>query len=149
VRLRNRSEHPETETGAVEAPARGRVAVKSTLDSLRRGVRIHSLVFAIHLTRGTDRPYDVVWEGLTFARVDRSGVRGKVAFSKHGVVGLFYDPASPQAPPNLKKKYDLSAHLAGIPGPLLQHAKREVLSAFELDAGPVVTSAFWSDVQGD
>lgn len=106
-------------------------------------------MFAVHLTRGADRPYDVVWEGLTYARADRSGVRGKVAFCKYGVVGLFYDPASPQAPANSKKKYDLSAQLAGMPEPLLQHAKREVLSAFELDAGPVVTSAFWSDAQGD
>jgi hypothetical protein len=121
---------------------------KTTIDQLRRGARIHSLVFAAHVIRGADRPYDVAWEGLTYARADRSGVRGKVAFCKHGVAGLFYDPASPQAPANLKKKYDLSLHVQGMPDPLLQHVKREVLSAFDLDSGPVVTSVFWSDATG-
>lgn len=121
---------------------------KSTIDQLRRGARIHSLVFAVHLIRGADRPFDLVWEGLTYARTDRSGVRGKLAFCKYGVAGLFYDAASPQAPANLKKKYELGAHLAGMPEPLLQHVKREVLAAFDLDAGPVVTSAFWSDPTG-
>jgi hypothetical protein len=92
----------------------------------------------------------VVWEGLTYSRADRSGVRGKLAFCKYGVAGLFYDPASPQAPANLKKKYELALHLQGMPDLLQQHLKRErILAGFDLDSGAVLTSAFWSDAAGD
>jgi hypothetical protein len=124
-----------------------------TVDQLRRGARIHSLLFAARLAKGTDRPYDVAWEGLRFRRSERDGSRGAISFSKLGVVALFYDPKSKEGPLELKKAYKLEAQLKGMPPQFAQHLKREtVFDAMEVDIdgkfAPVVTAAFWSERDG-
>lgn len=124
-----------------------------TTDFLRRGARIHSLAFATSLARNADRPYDVTWEQLRYRRADREGTRGTVLFSKAGAIGVFFDPRSPQAPANMKKPYRLELHFEGIPDALMQLARREVLDGMEMNVGDatvkVVTSAFWSNPQGE
>src|SRR5690348_4165095 len=123
-----------------------------THDALRRGARIHSLMRAVFLARSADRPFDVTWEKLNYRRTDADGARGTVAFSKIGVVGVFFDAKSTQAPANRKKPYALDVHFQGIPEPLLAHARREAFPRMELPeagaSGPVVTAAFWSDKEG-
>jgi hypothetical protein len=125
----------------------------ATVDQLRRGARIHSVLFAAHLSKGTDRPYDVAWEGLRYRRSERDGSRGAISFSKLGVVALFYDPKSKEGPLELKKAYKLEKQLAGMPPQFAQHLKREsVYDALEVDIdgkfAPVVTAAFWSERDG-
>lgn len=116
-----------------------------TLDHLRRGARIHTLIFAVHVGRGSDRPYDLTWDGLHYARNDRSGARGVVAFSKAGVIGVFFDPTKADAQ---KKPPKLDTHFAKAPPALMQLAKREVLDVFDIGKGPAITAAFWSDNTG-
>lgn len=124
-----------------------------TVDQLRRGARLHSLFFAAHLAKGSDRPYDVAWEGLRFRRSERDGSRGAISFSKLGVVALFYDPKSKEGPLEMKKGYKLDNQLKGMPPQFAQHLKREsVYDAMDVDIdgkfAPVVTAAFWSERDG-
>ena len=125
----------------------------ATVDQLRRGARIHSLLFAAHLAKNTERPYDVAWEGLRYRRSERDGTRGVISFSKLGVVALFYDPKSKEGPLELKKAYKLDAQLKGMPPQFATHIKREtLLDAMDVDVGgklePVVTATFWSERDG-
>ncbi len=125
----------------------------ATVDQLRRGARLHSLLFAAHLARSPERPYDVTWEGLRYRRSERDGTRGAISFSKLGVVALFYDPKSKEGPLELKKAYKLDAQLKGMPPQFAQHLKREsVFDAMDVDVGgtlaPVVTATFWSERDG-
>jgi hypothetical protein len=120
-----------------------------TVDTLRRGARIHSLLYAAHLSKNPDRKYDVTWEGHHYRRSDVSGARGTVTFSKHGVVGVFFDPKSPRAPAPGKKQKKLEEHFVGIPAPLLALAKRETLATMDDGVGPVVTAAIWSMPDGE
>jgi len=105
-----------------------------TVDALRRGARIHSLMRAVYLARSRERPFDVTWERLNYRRTDADGVRGTVCFSKAGAVGLFFRP--------------LEAHFEGAPEPLMQHARREGFPTMDLEGRTVVTAAFWSDKDG-
>ena len=125
----------------------------ATVDQLRRGARLHSLLFASYLAKSTERPYDVAWEGLRYRRAERDGTRGAISFSKLGVVALFYDPKSKEGPLELKKAYKLENQLKGMPPQFTQHLKREnVFDAMDVDVGgelkPVVTAAFWSERDG-
>lgn len=119
-----------------------------TVDALRRGARIHSLMRAVYLARSRERPFDVTWERLNYRRTDADGVRGTVCFSKAGAVGLFFRPSSPGAPANRQKPYVLEAHFEGAPEPLMQHARREGFPTMDLEGRTVVTAAFWSDKDG-
>lgn len=110
-------------------------------------------MFAARLAKGTDRPYDVAWEGLRFRRSEKDGSRGAISFSKLGVVALFYDPKSKEGPLELKAAYKLETQLKGMPPAFAQHLKREtVFDAMEVDIdgkfAPVVTAAFWSERDG-
>ena len=109
------------------------------VEQLRRGARIHSLVYAAFLARNPPRLYDVTWQGLLYQRVDKNGARGVVGFSKLGAVGLFYDPAAAEAGTSAK----IEAHVKGMPDGLLSHARREFFSAMD-----GVTAAFWNDRDG-
>ncbi len=116
---------------------------------LRRGARIHSLLYAAYIAKSPSRQYDVTWEGHHFRRSDVSGARGTVTFSKHGVVAVFFEPKSPRAPLPGKKQKQLEDHFKGIPAVLMQLAKRETLGTMDDGDGPVVTAAFWSVLQGE
>lgn len=125
----------------------------NTVDQLRRGARIHSLLFAAHLAVRNERPYDVAWEGLRYRRSEPDGTRGAISFSKLGVVALFYDPKSKEGPLELKKAYKLEAQLKGMPPAFAQHLKREnTFDAMDVDIdgkfAPVVTACFWSERDG-
>ena len=120
-----------------------------TLDHLRRGARIHSVLYASFIARNTDRQYDVVWEGLGYRRTTKAGATGIVVFSKSGAVGAFFEPESPRNPKTAKKKTPLGDHVKGIPTALGNVAKRETFPAMALDtADPAVTAVFWSDPKG-
>ncbi len=116
---------------------------------LRRGARIHSLLYAAHLSKNPDRRYDVTWEGHHYRRSDVAGGRGTVTFSKHGVVAVFFDPKSPRAPAPGKKQKKLEEHFVGIPAALLALAKRETLATMDDGDGPVITAAAWSAPGGE
>ena len=116
---------------------------------LRRGARIHSLLYAAYLAKKPDRQYDVTWEGHHYRRSDASGARGTVTFSKHGVVAVFFDPKSPGAPAPGKKQKKIEDHFKGIPDVLMSLARRETLGTMDDGVGPVVTAAFWSTPQGE
>lgn len=121
-----------------------------TLDQLRRGARIHSLIYASFIARNTDRQYDVVWEGLHYRRTTKEGANGIVVFSKSGAVGAFFEPTSPRSPKTAKKKTPLAEHTKGIPSALANVAKREAFPAMALDTDePMVTAVFWNDAQGN
>jgi hypothetical protein len=121
-----------------------------TLDQLRRGARIHSLVYASFIARNTDRQYDVVWEGLGYRRTSKDGATGIVVFSKSGAVGAFFEPSSPRSPKTTKKKPPLAEMTKGIPSALANVAKREAFPAMSLDTDdPMVTAVFWSDSKGE
>lgn len=110
-------------------------------------------MFAARIAKGTERPYDVAWEGLRFRRSEKDGSRGAISFSKLGVVSLFYDPKSKDGPLELKKAYKLENQLKGMPPQFAQHLKREtVFDAMEVDIdgkfAPVVTASFWSERDG-
>ncbi len=125
------------------------IVANRTVDTLRRGARIHSLLYAAHLSKNPDRKYDVTWEGHHYRRSDVSGARGTVTFSKHGVVAVFFDPRSPRAPAPGKKQKKLEEHFVGIPAALLTLAKRETLATMDDGVGPVVTAAIWSTPEGE
>jgi hypothetical protein len=116
------------------------VVGQRTVDQLRRGARMHSLVYAAYLAKNPSRQYDVAWSELTYTRNSASGARGSIAFSRAGAVALFYDEARfGQA----KKPLSREAHLAGLPDVLLRTAKDSLLPNYER-----VTAAFWSDRDG-
>jgi hypothetical protein len=122
--------------------------MKSTVDQLRRGARVHSLMFASFVAKNSDRPYDVAWEGLIYRRADKTGASGAVVFGRAGAIGVFYDPRL--ADKATKKTADVSAMLKGAPPAILQVAKREALPLMSLDTEvPRMTAAFWSDAQGN
>jgi hypothetical protein len=111
-----------------------------TIDQLRRGARMHSLVYAAHLAKNPSRQYDVAWSDLTYTRNSASGARGSVAFSRAGAVAVFYDDARfGQA----KKPPSRDAQLAGLPELLLRTAKDLLLPTYDR-----VTAAFWTDREG-
>jgi hypothetical protein len=110
--------------------------VTRNVDGLRRGARIHSLLYAVHLARNPLRTYDVTWQGLVYHRCNARGTRGFVAFSKAGAMGLFYDPDA--------KAAKLEALLTGVPEALRAYARREKL----FDVLDSVTAAIWSDATG-
>jgi len=121
-----------------------------TLDNLRRGARIHSLVYASFIARNTDRIYDVVWEGLGYRRTHKDGAQGLVMFSKNGAVGAFFEPTSPKNPKTTKKKTPIAEHTKGMPSALATLAKREVFPAMTLDTDePLFTALLWNDAQGN
>lgn len=114
-------------------------ATTRNVEQLRRGARIHSLVYAAYLARSPPRLYDVTWQGLLYQRVDKDGARGVVGFSKLGAVGLFFDPQAAEGGTSTK----IEAHVKGMPDGLLSHARREFFSAMD-----EVTAAFWNDREG-
>ncbi len=121
--------------------------MKSTVDQLRRGARVHSLMFASYVAKNSDRPYDVAWEGLVYRRADKNGASGAIVFGRAGAIGVFFDPRI--ADKATKKASDIPAMLKGAPPPILQVAKREALPLMSLDTDvPRLTAAFWSDAQG-
>jgi hypothetical protein len=116
------------------------VVGQRTVDQLRRGARMHSLMYAAYLAKNPSRQYDVTWSELTYTRNSASGARGSVAFSRAGAVALFYDETRfGQA----KKPLSREAHLAGLPDLLLRTAKDLLLPNYDR-----VTAAFWSDRDG-
>jgi hypothetical protein len=128
--------------------ARAGDPVKSTVEELRRGARVHSLMFASYVAKNSDRPYDVAWEGLVYRRADKNGASGAVVFGRAGAVGVFYDPRL--ADKATKKTADVTAMLKGAPPAILQVAKREALPLMSLDTDvPRMTAAFWSNAQGE
>ena len=121
--------------------------MKSTVDQLRRGARVHSLMFASYVAKNSDRPYDVAWEGLVYRRADKTGASGAIVFGRAGAVGVFFDPRSIDKA--TKKAADVTAMLKGAPAAILQVARREALPLMSLDTDiPRMTAAFWSDAQG-
>jgi hypothetical protein len=111
-----------------------------TVEQLRRGARIHSLMYAAYLAKNPSRQYDVAWDGLTYTRSTATGARGSVAFSRAGAIALFYDDARfGQA----KKPLSQEAHLAGVPDLLIRTAKDLLLPGYDR-----VTAAFWTDRDG-
>ncbi len=121
--------------------------MKSTVEQLRRGARVHSLMFASYVAKNSDRPYDVAWDGLVYRRADKTGASGAIVFGRAGAVGVFFDPRFTDKA--TKKTADVTAMLKGAPPAILQVAKREALPLMSLDTDvPRMTAAFWSDAQG-
>ena len=113
-------------------------------------------MYASYIARNPDRLYDVTWEGLGYRRTTKEGATGIVMFSKHGAVGAFFDPASPNNPkdaPKTKKPALVKASLAdqtkGIGTQLAGVARRDAFPAMVLDGDdPSITAVFWSDPKG-
>ncbi len=122
-----------------------------TLDSLRRGARIHSLFYASHIARNADRLYDVAWQGLGYRRTSKEGAHGIVLFGRLGAVGAFFDPAAEARLGKAKKKGGAQALVdlvKGMPPALAAVTKREVFPAMSLDSDrPSITSLFWADAK--
>lgn len=119
------------------------------------GSLLGSIAHAIFVARAPFMAHEQSWDLLNYNVQNSEGSRGTIAFeeSKENFVGVFFLQTSKRNPLNQGFSGDdqVMALLRDLPDqlkPLAQKALQYVLQDINGEARPIITAAFWSDLNG-
>jgi len=115
---------------------------------LRRGVFLRAILNAIATTEHDDYARLLSWDGKNYVLNSLDGKYAAIVFEGNNVVGVFFDPDSPNNPYKSHEQYETKRFFIGMPKSLqalADQALRFNHQSYEGNTMALVTAAFWSE----